>query len=73
MPARATPSSPVDAIRHFNRYYTRKIGVLREGLLGSPFSLSDGRVLYELAQRPGLTATELLREVINPLETLEPA
>lgn len=54
----------IAAVRHFNRFYTRRIGVLNEGFLGSAFSLSEGRVLFELAQRPDVTATAL-REALS--------
>src|ERR1700738_1437417 len=49
----------VAAIRAFNRFYTRKLGVLDQQLLKSPFSLSEARVLYELATREDLAAKEI--------------
>jgi DNA-binding MarR family transcriptional regulator/GNAT superfamily N-acetyltransferase len=56
-------NSRVQAIRSFNRFYTKQIGVLREGLLKSSFALTEVRVLYEIAHREKATASELCKEL----------
>lgn len=53
----------VQAVRGFNRFYTKQIGVLQDVWLGSPFSLAECRVLYELAHREESTATDLGKEL----------
>src|SRR5579884_2720154 len=53
----------VAAVRRFNRLFTRQIGVLREGLLHTPYSLAESRVIFELAHRQDLTASDLCREL----------
>lgn len=53
----------IGAVRHFNRFFTRQIGVLREGLLHSPYSLTEARILFELAHRDHVTASDLCREL----------
>ena len=55
------PPHRIDAVRGFNRFYTRRIGVLTPGLLDSPFSLTEARVLFEIARDGGATATDLAR------------
>jgi DNA-binding MarR family transcriptional regulator/GNAT superfamily N-acetyltransferase len=44
------PGDCVAAVRRFSRFYTRRIGLLHEGLLGGPLSLPEARLVYELAQ-----------------------
>jgi DNA-binding MarR family transcriptional regulator/GNAT superfamily N-acetyltransferase len=51
----------VAAVREFSRFYTNVIGVLREGLLDTPYTLTESRVIYELAQRESTEVAELRR------------
>ncbi len=53
----------VDAVRRFNRFYTRHADLLRHDYLGSPFNLAEARLVYELHQRESAIATTLGREL----------
>jgi DNA-binding MarR family transcriptional regulator/predicted N-acetyltransferase YhbS len=57
------PQESISAVRQFNRVFTRQIGVLREGLLHSPYSLTEARIIFELAHRSDLTASDLGNEL----------
>ena len=58
----AVARSQVQALRAFNRFYTQRIGVLQR-YLDTDFTLTEVRVLYELAHRPPLAARDLVREL----------
>ena len=53
----------IDSVRRFNRFWTRRIGVLREGLLHTPYTLTEARILLEISHRINPTATDLSREL----------
>jgi DNA-binding MarR family transcriptional regulator/N-acetylglutamate synthase-like GNAT family acetyltransferase len=59
LPKSSNSRARISAVRRFNRFYTRRIGALQPGYLGSPFPLPQARVLYELGQRGSSSASEL--------------
>jgi len=61
--ARETDDAAVAAVRAFNRFYTNVIGLLRGKYLGTPYSLTEARLLFELAQRDASEVTDLRRAV----------
>ena len=56
-------SSRTEAVRRFNRFYTRRIGVLHENLAATRFSLTESRLLWDFAHRERTTAAELARDL----------
>lgn len=59
LPSPQVSSARIGAVRRFNRFYTRHLGLLDEGFLSSSLSLTQMRVLYELANREQSTAAEV--------------
>ncbi|ALG14351.1 bifunctional helix-turn-helix transcriptional regulator/GNAT family N-acetyltransferase [Kibdelosporangium phytohabitans] len=57
------PDERVQSVREFNRFYTRVLGVLAEGLNDTPYSLTESRVLFELSQRESTEVTALRRDL----------
>ncbi|WP_216211958.1 bifunctional helix-turn-helix transcriptional regulator/GNAT family N-acetyltransferase [Amycolatopsis aidingensis] len=57
------PAHRVAQVRAFNRLYTRVIGVLDEGLVGTPYTLGEARLLFEIAQQDLTEVTDLRREL----------
>ena len=64
---RGADDAAVAAVRGFNRFYTNVIGLLRGKYLDTPYSLTEARLLFELAQRDTSEVTDLRRVVdIDP-------
>lgn len=62
MTAKSSASAdPVAAVREFTRFYTFQLSVLREGLLGTPYSMAEARVIFELSQRDSADSADLRR------------
>jgi DNA-binding MarR family transcriptional regulator/GNAT superfamily N-acetyltransferase len=59
----SSPATAIAAVRGFNRFYTRQLGLLDRGLLGSEYTLTEARVLYELARRERSSAADISREL----------
>ncbi len=53
----------VDAARRFNRFYTKQIGLLNDRLLQTPYTLTEGRLMFEIARQPEVTASDLSRDL----------
>jgi DNA-binding MarR family transcriptional regulator len=59
----APSARDIAAVRRFNRFYTRELGLLRRTFLDSDYPLGEMRVLFEIRQRPGLTASDIVRDL----------
>lgn len=63
LPATPIPGERVRAVRAFSRFYTNQLGLLREGLLDSPYSLTQARIIFELAQRDSMDLADLRKDL----------
>ncbi|MCV9960938.1 helix-turn-helix domain-containing GNAT family N-acetyltransferase [Pararhizobium sp. BT-229] len=57
------PADQIETVRAFNRFYTNQLGLLGRAFLDSRFTLTEARIIYELAARPGLQAKTLIDEL----------
>ena len=62
MSVQPVPPERIAAVRRFNRFYTQRIGILEESLLGSGLTLSEGRIIFELGRRGDWTAGGIATE-----------
>ena len=56
-------SASIEAVRRFNRFYTREVGVLRKSFLDTPWSLGEMRVLFEIANGEAPSASDIARQL----------
>ena len=61
--AAAGVEDPISALRAFNRFYTKQLGLLGRGFLGTPYSLTEARIVWEIAQRGEAEVAEIRREL----------
>ena len=61
----STMVSVVEDVRRFNRFYTRVLGLLRPNLAGSPFGLTEARVLFELAHGKDVAVSQLRTSAVS--------
>lgn len=61
--SRPNLSDPISAVRGFNRFYTREVGLLRKTFLDTPWTLGEMRVLYEIRNHANISASDIAREL----------